>query len=72
MNFRQKNLVSKKMLSELPQDQQDTIRRRLSAARIEEIEAKAKDLTSFYNLCIIAMVSSPPGEEVEQEEWWNV
>jgi hypothetical protein len=61
------------MLEQLPQDQQDILRRRLSAARIEEIEAEAESLTSFYNLCIIAMHSSPAREEeVEREEWWNV
>lgn len=64
----------RKMLEELPQDQQESIRRRLSASRIEEIEAKAVSLTSFYNLCIIAMLSAPDDDEEpeREEQWWNV
>ena len=43
------------MLSELPQDQANLIVERLGRARVDEIAAEAKNVTSFYNLCIRAL-----------------
>ena len=51
------------MLDELPKDQQEILLARLGEALIEEIESEAKNVSSFYNLCIMEMGSARGGEK---------